>query len=179
MIRLLLLWCFLFSYVTAISQRFVTRNGNARFYSKTDLEDIAAQNTQVMAIIEPGTQSIAVSMLMKGFLFKKALMQDHFNEDYVESDKFPKAQFEGNYTELLDVSTNGIAKISIRGKLTMHGATNIIEIPATVIIKDGVLSCKAEFQLVPEEYQIKIPKLVRDKIANKVDVFISFDLRKQ
>jgi len=118
-------------------------------------------------------------MLMKGFLFKKALMQDHFNEDYVESDRFPKAQFEGSYTELLDVSTNGLAKISIRGKLTMHGATKDIEMPATVNIKDGVLYCKAEFQLVPEDYQIKIPKLVRDKIAKKVDVFISFDLRKQ
>jgi YceI-like domain len=179
MIRILLLWCFLFSYGTAISQRFVTRNGNARFYSKTELEDIAADNTQVMAIIDPGSKSIAVSMLMKGFLFKKALMQDHFNENYVESDKYPKAQFEGNYTDQLDVSTNGLTKIFIRGKLTMHGATKNVEMPATVMIKDGVLSCKAEFQLVPEDFQIKIPNLVRDKIARKVDVFIAFDLRKQ
>jgi len=107
------------------------------------------------------------------------LMQDHFNENYVESDKFPKAQFEGNYLEPLDISTNGPAKIFIRGELTMHGATKQVEMPAIVIIKDGVLSCKAEFQLVPEDYQIKIPNLVRDKIARKVDVFISFDLRKQ
>src|SRR6187397_2493261 len=94
---------FIWTLAPVFAQTYMTRNGNARFYSKTDLEDIAAENKQVMAIIDPATKSIAVSMLMKGFLFRKELMQDHFNENYVESDKYPKAVFEGKYTEPLDI----------------------------------------------------------------------------
>lgn len=179
MFRIAIILCLVCSCATAVSQRFATRNGIARFYSKTDLEDIAAENKQVMAVIDPATKSIAVSMLMKGFLFRKELMQDHFNENYVESDKFPKAVFEGNYTEPLDISLDGQTKLSVKGRLSLHGVSRNIELPAVVEMKDGVLYGKAEFQLVPEDFQIRIPDLVRDKISRKVDVFISFDLKKQ
>src|ERR1700710_2522045 len=88
----------------AFSQRYSTRNAFVGFYSKTSLEDIKAENNQVFAIIEPGTKKIAFSLLLKGFIFPKELMQEHFNENYVESDKFPKATFTGTYTDNVDLT---------------------------------------------------------------------------
>ncbi|ULQ53442.1 YceI family protein [Flavihumibacter fluvii] len=179
MLRMTLLIIMICSYATAFSQRYITRNGIARFYSRTDLEDIAAENKQVMAVLDPDSRLIAVSMLMKGFLFKKELMQDHFNENYVESDRFPKAIFEGTFAETIDISENAVTKLLFKGKLSLHGVSREVALPATVVVKNGIISGNAEFQLVPEDYQIRIPNLVRDKISRKVDVFISVDLKKQ
>jgi polyisoprenoid-binding protein YceI len=97
----------------------------------------------------------------------------------VESDRFPKATFEGNYAEAFDISANGQNRLTVKGKLSMHGVTREIELPASVTVKDGAISGKAEFQVVPEDFQIKIPGLVRDKISQKIDIFIAFDLKKQ
>src|SRR3569623_690738 len=84
--------------VTGYSQLYSTRTGFIGFYSKTPLEDIKAENNQVYAIIDGGKKNIAFSLLLKGFIFQKELMQEHFNENYVESDKYPKANFSGAYT---------------------------------------------------------------------------------
>jgi polyisoprenoid-binding protein YceI len=177
--QIALLFVLVFFYGTAFNQHYVTRNGVARFYSKTDLEDIAAENKQVLAILDPSSRSIAASILMRGFLFNKALMQEHFNENYVESDKYPKAVFEGVYTGPVDAGKNGTYNLSVNGKLTIHGVTREISLPAILEVINGVLKGKAEFQITPEDYKINIPSLVRDKISKKVDVFISFECKKQ
>jgi polyisoprenoid-binding protein YceI len=117
-------------------------------------------------------------MLIKGFLFKKALMQEHFNENYAESDKFPKATFAGSYTNAIDPAKEGTYEISVTGKLSFHGVTRTVTIPASVLVKGGTISGKASFKMVPEDYDIKIPALVRDKISGDTEVTISFDLNK-
>lgn len=179
MMKLVLLLVILGSYVTGVNEKYITKNGIARFYSKTDLEDIRAENKQVLAIIDPATSSVAVSMLMKGFLFPKALMQTHFNENYVESDRYPKATFEGTYADPVDVSRNGTYNVNVKGRLSLHGVTREISVPASIVVTDGIVSGKTTFQLVPEDFNIAIPSLVRDKIAQKVDVEILFDCKKQ
>ena len=179
MIKLVLLLVMLGPYATGVNEKYITKNGIARFYSKTDLEDIRAENKQVLAIIDPASSSVAVSMLMKGFLFPKALMQTHFNENYIESDKYPKATFEGTYADPVDVSRNGTYNLNVKGRLSLHGVTREVSVPASIVVNEGILSGKTTFQLVPEDFNIEIPSLVRDKIARKVDVEILFDCKKQ
>ena len=129
----------LLSPAVAFSQRYTTRNGFIGFYSKTPLEDIKAENNQVFAIIEPGTKKIAFSALLKGFIFPKELMQEHFNENYVESDKYPKTNFTGTYTGDVDLTKDGVYKVTVKGDLSLHNTTKSLEAPATLEVKAGHL----------------------------------------
>ena len=151
-------------------QRLSTRTGFVGFYSKTALEDIKAENNQVFAIIEPGTKKLAFSLLLKGFVFPKELMQTHFNENYVESDKYPKATFTGTYTGDVDINKDGIYKIVVKGDLNLHNTTKPVEAPATLEVKAGHLIGTTEFKCKPEDYNITIPSLVRDKIDKEIAV---------
>src|SRR5215216_3923342 len=90
------------------AQVFATRNGFIGFYSKTPLEDIRAENKQVYAVIDAGKKALAFNLLVKGFSFPKKMMQDHFNEEYIESDKYPNARFIGSYTGDVDVNKSGV-----------------------------------------------------------------------
>src|SRR5215831_17027308 len=89
------------------AQIYMTRTGYIGFFSKTPMEDIKAENSQVFAVIDVSKKNIAFAALMKGFLFRKQLMQEHFNENYIESDKFPKATFTGTFTSQDDVTQVG------------------------------------------------------------------------
>src|SRR5687768_4226229 len=108
------------------AQQLVTRNGYVGFFSKTPLEDIKAENNQANAVLNLGKGELVVAVLMKGFLFKKALMQEHFNENYIESDKFPKATFTGTYSGPVDLSKNGTYPVTVKGLVTLHGVTKSI-----------------------------------------------------
>lgn len=160
---------------TAFSQRYTTRNAFVGFYSKTALEDIKAENNQVFAIIEPATKKMAFSLLLKGFIFPKELMQEHFNENYVESDKYPKATFSGTYTGDVDFSKDGVYKVTVKGELNLHNTTKPVETPATFEVKGGHLAGTAEFKARPEDYNITIPGLVRDKIDKEITVKVKID----
>ena len=112
---------------------------------------------------------------MKGFIFKKELMQEHFNENYIESDKYPKTTFSGSYTGDVPPNGNGVYLVKVKGNLTLHNVTKEIEEPATLEMKDGKLLGKSEFKLKPEDFNIKIPSVVRDKIAPEISVVINID----
>jgi len=156
-------------------QRLSTRTGFVGFYSKTALEDIKAENNQVFAIIEPGTKKLAFSLLLKGFVFPKELMQEHFNENYVESDKYPKATFTGTYTGDVDLNKDGIYKVVVKGDLNLHNTTKPVEASATLEVKAGHLVGTTEFKSKPEDYNISIPSLVRDKIDKEIAVKVRID----
>ena len=157
------------------SQLYSTRTGFIGFYSKTALEDIKAENNQVYAIIDGGKKNIAFSLLLKGFIFTKELMQEHFNENYVESDKYPKANFTGAYTGDVPLDKDGIYKVTVKGNLNLHNVTKPIEIPATIEVKNGHLLGVADFKLKPEDFNITIPSLVRDKIDKDIQVKVNID----
>jgi polyisoprenoid-binding protein YceI len=159
----------------ASCQLYTTRSGFVGFYSKTALEDIKAENNQVYAIIDPAKQNLAFQLLCKGFVFPKELMQEHFNENYVESDKYPKATFSGNYTGDVQVSKDGVYKVTVKGNLTLHNTTKAIETPATIEVKSGHLLGQAEFKVKPEDFNINIPSLVRDKIDKEMTVKVNID----
>ena len=160
---------------SASAQSLVTRSGYTSFFSQTPLEDIKAENSQVQAAIDPTKKTLAFAMLMKSFLFDKDLMQEHFNEDFVESDKFPKATFNGTYTGNVDLTKNGTYPIQVNGTLTLHGVTRSISVPATLTVQDKKLVGQSTFQIKPADYNIKIPSLVSDTIAKQIQVTVKTD----
>lgn len=159
------------------AQLYFTTTGFAGFYSKTPFEDIKAENNQVYAVIDPAKKSIAFSMLLNGFVFTKELMQEHFNENYVESDKYPKATFTGTFSDNIDITKPGENTIHVSGTITMHGASKPFTTTATLSMNNGLLTGKASFQLVPGDFNINIPSLVRNKIAEKIDVQLTVNCK--
>ncbi|MCW3114910.1 MAG: hypothetical protein JWR18_3306 [Segetibacter sp.] len=172
-----LIWILLLSAstCTAYSQTFITRNGYIGFFSKTPLEDIKAENRQVYAVIDAPKKNLAFTCLVKGFLFPKQLMQEHFNENYIESDKYPKANFLGTYSGDVNVGKDGTYPVQIKGQLTLHGVTQTIDVPAIIEVKGNKLVGTSEFKLTPGDYNIKIPGLVKEKIAKQIDVRVSVE----
>jgi polyisoprenoid-binding protein YceI len=156
----------------APAQQLVTRNGYIGFFSKTPLENVKAENNQAVAAVDLSKQTLAFAVLVKGFLFTKELMQEHFNENYIESDKYPKATFNGTYTGTVDVSKPGTYSVNVKGALTLHGVTKNIEVPATFQVQAGVLSGVSNFALKPQDFDIQIPSLVREKIAQQISVAV-------
>ncbi|MBW8684988.1 YceI family protein [Chitinophaga rhizophila] len=159
-------------YLQMQAQTYVSRNANVSFYSKTPLEDIKAENKQAFAAVDLGKKSVAFTLLQRNFMFPKQLMQDHYNENYAESEKYPKAQFNGTITG--DVPNKpGNYKVQVSGQLTLHGVTQQVQnIPAELEIQEGKLTAKAAFAVKPGDYNIKIPSLVKDKIASQINVQI-------
>jgi len=157
------------------SQVYLTRTAYIGFFSKTPAEDIKAINNQVYAAIDAGKKNIAFSLLLKSFTFTKELMQEHFNENYVESDKYPKASFSGTYTGDVDLTKNGVYNVTVTGNLTLHNTTKEITTPATMEVKDTHLIGTAQFKVKPEDFNISIPELVRGKIAQEITININAD----
>ena len=155
------------SYAVAHSQMLMTKNATISFHSHTFLENIDAVNNSVMAVIDGTKKNIAFSLFMKQFDFPKKLMQTHFNENYVESDKFPKATFSGAYTENADLTKDGDYSLNVNGKLTIHGVTRQVQIPATLTVKAGTVTGITTFKLNPTDYNIDIPFIVRNKIEKE------------
>jgi polyisoprenoid-binding protein YceI len=172
---ILFLLLFAGMHLTGYSQLCSTRTGFIGFYSKTDLEDIKGENNQVYAVIDAGKKNLAFALLLKGFIFPKELMQEHFNENYVESDKYPKASFSGAFMGDLSLNKDGVYKVVVKGNLTLHNVTRPIETPATLEVKDGRILGMAEFKVRPEDFNISIPSVVRDKIDKEIAVKVRID----
>lgn len=160
--------------ITVLAQdKYGTREGVITFTSKTPLEDIIAVNHSVASVLVVSTAEIQFSALIKAFEFKKALMQEHFNEDYIESSKFPKAFFKGHFVlrEGDDLTQVGTHEASVEGTLTIHGVDKPLSVQATLETnKDGTISALSTFELHPEDFRIEIPGIVREKISKMFNV---------
>jgi len=168
--------CFLLANVTNAQERYLTKNGAVTFFSSAVVEDIKADNNQVLSIIDAGSGKMAIKILMKSFMFKKALMQEHFNENYVESDKFPKATFKGTIVDFESIKiTNLETKVEVKGVITIHGINKEIVIPANIIRTEESILVKGEFNLFVADYNIKIPSVVAKNIAKKIKVTFDFN----
>ena len=163
------------AFSDASSQKlYYTRNGHIDFFSSTPMENIKADNNKVSSVIDINTGDLEFSALIAAFQFEKALMQEHFNENYMESEKFPKAMFKGKIMNLAAVkfSEDGTYNADITGTLTIHGVTKEITTKATFVVKDGKFKAQSTFVVRPEDYNIEIPKLVREKIAKEIKVSV-------
>ena len=157
--------------------KLLTKNGHISFFSHTPMEDIKGDNNQVASVLDSQTGEIIFTALMKSFKFERALMEEHFNENYLESDKFPKASYKGKITNLtsVDFTKNGVYNVEIEGQLTMHGATNNLNVKGTLEVKDGNAKAKAKFLLPIKDYKIEIPAVVKEKIQDNMEVTVDMD----
>jgi hypothetical protein len=159
----------------SVAQKIFTKNGHISFFSSTPLEDIKADNNQVVSVLNSQTGELQFSLLIKNFRFKKALMEEHFNESYLESEKYPKAIFKGMRAGNTPVNfgADGTYPVTATGDLTIHGITKKISVPGTITIKAGQPAASARFQVKPADYNISIPKIVRNNIAEVIEVTVT------
>ena len=167
--RVLGLLVFLVTTQGFSQEKFLTKDGYISFFSHSLVEDIKADNNQVLSVIDSKTGEVAVQLLMRSFIFKKALMQQHFNESYVESHKYPKATLKGfilNFNELDATQST----TEIKGTLTMHGKSKEISFSAAVQIVDETIKLSGDFTVEVADFDIKIPAVVRNNIAKVIKV---------
>lgn len=164
---------------SAFSQgKFFTRTGQISFSSKGILETIKAQNKSVTCVLDAQTGQIQFSVLMRGFEFKKALMQEHFNENYVESDKYPTAEFKGQISgPLPDLSIDGTYPVIVKGKMTIHGITHELTTDGTFTVHQGNIKANAAFNILLSDYKIRIPSIVKNNLSNTVNIAVNCSLQ--
>ena len=166
--------------LASFSQRYLTKTGHIYFHSKAPMETIEAHNHQVNAALDAKTGSFVFKVLMKSFVFEKALMQEHFNENYVESDKFPNALFKGKVLNIKDVDfdTPGDYPVDVEGTLTIHGKTNTVKTKGTFTVQpDKSVEGKSSFTIKIADYNISIPDIVAGKIAEEPVIYVDVKLK--
>ncbi|SDB81555.1 YceI family protein [Williamwhitmania taraxaci] len=165
------------SFSVVGQSKYITKNGYIDFFSKSSMEDISAKNEQVSSILDTENGKVVIAVLMKSFRFEKALMEEHFNENYVESGKFPKASFSGSIVDYhADAFKEGVAtKVKISGDLTIHGVTKPILAEATIIKTKEGINAESQFVVKLKDFDIVIPALVKDKISEEVKISVKFN----
>jgi polyisoprenoid-binding protein YceI len=158
--------------LTAGAQNYFTKNGKISFFSKTDAENIDAVNNQAVSVINAETGTVNFSLLVNGFLFKKALMQEHFNENYLESDKYPKATFKGAINEMdkVNFKKDGVYNATVTGDLNMHNVTNKVTVPVVIQVKGNSITANSTFKVKLEDYKIAVPKVVENNISKTIEL---------
>ncbi len=174
--RVYLLFMFI-SFLGFAQEKYLTKTGLLSFEaSVASFEEIKATNTNVTSIFNASNGQFAALALVKGFRFKNALMEEHFNESYAESDSYPKAIFKGTlkgYTE-----NNNLNSYRIEGTLNFHGVTKTLEnVNVDVKASKNSLIFKGVFKLTPKDFDVEIPKIVSSKIAETVAVLFEFDMK--
>lgn len=161
----------------AFSQKYFTKEGKITFVSQAPLETIEAENNTSTFVMDLATGKIQMATLIKGFHFEKALMEEHFNENYMESDKFPKATFKGKFDgATIDVSQDGVLMVPIVGLLTIHGETKRVEMPASFTVTGGKVKARAQMRVKLSDYKVAIPKVVKDNISEEVKITVEVNL---
>ena len=171
---------FVFISFTGFSQdKYLTKSGVLNFEASVEaFEEIKATNDNVTAILNTENGQFAALALVKGFRFKNALMEEHFNENYAESDEFPKAIFKG---ELTNFSLENIqTTYNINGTLSFHGVTKTLEnVSVEITPSENSFNFKGSFEIAPNDFDIEIPSIVSSKIADSVTVVFEFELMKK
>ena len=165
------------------AQIFMTRTGKIFFdaTTKTSPEKIEGKNNEVACIVDSKTGDMRFQVPIKSFKFERQLMEEHFNENYMESDKFPKSEFKGTITNLNEVnfSKDGTYTAHVTGKLTMHGVTNDVTVTGTITVKGNSAELKSKFSAKLADYKIEIPGAVGDKIDKVATITINGELNKK
>lgn len=161
----------------SFAQKYLSKTAQVSFFSKAALENIEAHNRQGTTVVDFEKNEMVFTVLMKSFEFDKALMQEHFNEKYVESAKYPKATFKGKFTPKgeLALVKDGTYPVTVEGTMEIKGKTNPVKAEGRFIVKDGKLRGTSEFHIVLADYDIKIPGAVKDNIAEQVHVTVEAD----
>ena len=168
-------------YCNCSAQIHFTKNGKITFFSSALIEDIKADNNQVISVINMATRDIQFSLLNNAFHFKKALMEEHFNADYIESAKYQKSTFKGTFTNLNNINFNndGSYNVTVSGNLNIHGITRLISVPGKITVSSGKISALSKFNIKLKDYNISIPPSVKNNIAETIELTISCQYEKK
>jgi hypothetical protein len=178
--KILLTLGLLSTTIVMYGQTFMTRTGKISFNATTpgSPEKIEGINNEVANIIDTKTGNIVFQLPVKSFKFERELMQEHFNENYMESDKFPKSEFKGAITNMNEVNfaKDGTYSAKVTGKLTIHGVTKDLTVPGTITVSGNTMKASTKFTIKLQDYNITIPSVVADKIAKDATIKLESDL---
>lgn len=164
----------------AAAQNYFTRDGKVKFdaTSASSPEKIEGLSKTGTCVLDAKSGKMQWAVLIKGFQFEKVLMEEHFNENYLESDKYPKATFLGQITNLNEINftKDGTYNAVVSGKMTVHGVTKDLNTNGALTVSNGTIKLNAGFSLLLSDYQISIPSLVNDKVAKEAKVLIDATL---
>lgn len=177
--KVFLITAWLLSTYMAAQDRLVSKNGTITFEASVpSFEEVKATNTASTFVLNPKTGEFASLALMKGFRFKVALMEEHFNENYIESDQFPKATFRGTIAGFDYAALPATGKTyTVKGTLELHGKSKEITVPLRLKKTAGGVEGNLSFQVNASDFGIAIPSVVKNKVSNKVDVKADFVLK--
>jgi hypothetical protein len=173
MLRKILLLAFMLACLAGFSQRYKSSDSFVKFFSDAPMEDIEAINESASSIIDVEKMAIVIVVPIKSFSFQKKLMQEHFNENYLESDQFPKAIFKGKIVDWN--GAEGSTKASAKGTMEIHGVTQEVTLTGNINRTGQSIKVETVFPIKLEDYDIKIPKAVFYKIAEEVEVTAKFE----
>lgn len=158
----------------AAAQKYYSKTGDITFSSKTPLEDIEAESHTASTVMDLESGKIQWAVLIKSFEFEKALMQEHFNENYMESNTYPKAKFAGKIADVdaLDLGKDGSTDVVITGELNIHGVSQQITTNASFDVKGGKIIGTSQLKIAVADYGIEIPSVVKDNIAKEITIKI-------
>lgn len=163
----------LLNFTKAGQDLYTCKNARITLFSTALIEDIKATTSSGMSVFDASTNELDFSVPISTFQFEKAFMQQHFNSDYMESDKYPRAIFKGKIQEHIDVAREGTYPVNVTGDLTVHGITQKRTIPGSVTIKNGILSMASEFMVKCADHHIDIPQILFYHIAESIKITVS------
>lgn len=172
--RLLLITSLCLITLCGQAQIFTSNDGEISFFSKTPLEDISAVSKKAQGAINGTTKDLVFKVNITTFKFPNGLMEEHFNENYMESEKYPYGQFKGKIQEAVDLTKDGTYNVTAVGLLNIHGVEVKKTISGTITVAGGKATLKAKFQVPLAEHNIERPKVVMVKIAEIIDVSVNF-----
>jgi polyisoprenoid-binding protein YceI len=161
---------FFYLSLHAEAQLYIAKSGTISFFSEAPMENIEAESKSVNALLNAENNEIAVIVPIRSFQFKKALMQEHFNEKYLESDKYKEARFKGKISGAVDYKKDGIYPVTASGVLNVHGIEKNYTEKGTLTVKEGTLLLTCKFNVVLKDHKIEVPSIVAKKIAEQVAV---------
>ncbi len=170
---LIFLFAWMNVYTLQAQDLYTCKNANISLFSSAPLEDIAANTSTGTSVYNATTGELVFSVKISSFRFKKSLMQEHFNSDYMESDKYPKATFKGKVQQPIDVTKNGSYPVTVTGELDIHGVKQTRTIPGSIIINNGNITMASEFMVKCVDHRIDIPKIVFHNIAETIKMNVS------
>ena len=146
------------------------------FHAGTPVEDIDAVNSKSLSFINKTTGEVSISIPMKDFHFKRPLMEEHFDENYLESAKYPKAEFKGKINDIgkIDFKSSAAIEITVAGTLTIHGVAQERTLNVTLQPSDSKIHGETKFVVTLSDHKIDRPKIMWQKIAEKVNVTATF-----
>jgi hypothetical protein len=161
--------------LTLQAQKYFTRDGDIQFLSSAPMEEITATNSKATSVLDVETGAVEWAVLISAFKFKKALMEEHFNENYMESTKFPKSMFKGTIADIasIDLSTDGTYTTTVDGELEIRGIKKSVSSKITFTVTDGQVNGTCQFAVLVADFDIAIPNLVKDNIAKEVEISVN------